>query len=293
MRKILRLVLLLFILIIIGTIYIVKKSNNINNNNDRSSDIYERELIFRVFNEDSAKNMIHEMFIDDTKWNSDKYPISKHFKDKYKTKYDINKDFTDKNSIGAGLEYANEKGIRIVIDLSLKDKSIDKNFTRYYYDCIVDKNGELYDLEYKYKVPYIYVVDEYWGEGYERADGKSEAKTESAALGLIEFMINPHKEGMAGMYYEDMTEEKLPFTEDCKIINRPNLDILGEPNYSYWYGNNEYDDESNVDIKDRYSKDGFPYLIVEFDDFTKKYEVKYHVNDENFFDYIEFVEVKD
>ena len=49
------------------------------------------------------------------------------------------------------------------------------------------------------------------------------------------------------------------------------MEILGEPNYSYWYGNNEYDDENNVDIKDRYSKDGFPYLIVEFDDFTIKY----------------------
>ena len=70
------------------------------------------------------------------------------------------------------------------------------------------------------------------------------------------------------------------------------MEILGEPNYSYWYGNNEYDDENNVDIKDRYSKDGFPYLIVEFDDFTIKYEVKYHVNDEKFFDYIEFVEVE-
>lgn len=293
MRKTLRIIILFMILlIIIGIIYMFEKSKNIKESSLEIIKINQREPIFRTFNVESAKKMIHEMFIDDTKWNSDKYPISQHFKDKYKTKYDINKDFTDKNSIGADLEGSNEKTIRIEIDCSLKDKSIDKNFVRYYYDCIVDKNGELYDLEYKYKVPYVYVVDEYWGEGYERADGKSEAKTEYDALGLIEYMINPHKEGMAGMYYEDMTEEKLPFTENCKIINRPNLDILGEPNYSYWYGNDELDDENEVDIKDRYSKDGFPYLIVEFDDFTKKYEVKYHVNDEYFFDYIEFVEVK-
>lgn len=294
MRKRLRLVLLFFILlIIIGIIYIIKKSNNTNNSSVESSYMYERESIFRVFNEDSAKKMIHEMFIDDTKWNSDMYPISKHFKDKYKTKYDINKDFTDKNSIGANIECVKESGIRIRVSCGLKDKSIDKNFTRYYYDCIVDKNGELYDLEYKYKVPYVYVVDEYWGEGYERADGKSEAKTESAALGLIKFMINPHAVNPFGQCYdEDMTEENLPLADNCRIINRPNMSELGVPNNmgTYWYGidaQSEIDDYTQI-----YSKDGFPYLIVEFDDFTKKYEVKYHVNDENFFDYIEFVEVK-
>ena len=291
MRKKLRLVVLFFILLlIISIIYIVKKSNNVNNNSVESSEMYKREPIFRVFNEDSAKKMIHEMFIDDTKWNSDMYPISKHFKDKYKTKYDINKDFTDTNSIGAGLKYANEKGIRIEIDCSLKNKGIDRNFTRYYYDCIVDKKGELYDLEYKYKVPYVYVVDEHWGEGYERADGKIEADS-SYVYYLLAYIANKYvNDDFAWNPYEELafSEEKMPYAEDCKIINRPNIDELGVPNASYWYDSDLNEDYDGICA---YSKDGYPYLVFEYDDHKIKYEVKYHVNDENFFDYIEFVEV--
>ena len=295
MRHRLRLVLLVFVLLfVVGIIYIIRKSNSISN--DDTVEIIkknQRDLLFREFNAESAKYMIHDMFIDDAKWNSDKYPISQHFKEKYQSKYDISDDFTVNNSIGADLEYANDKGIRIIVDCSLKDKSANKNYVRYHYDCIVDNNGELYDIEYKFKVPYVYTVDEYWGEGYERADGKSVANTEEGAMSLIEYMINPHKQGRAGAYYEYMTYDKLPLTENCKIINKPDFNILGPLVFSYWYGDDsDVDYEHEITKEERYSKDGYPYLIMEFENFTKKYEVKYHVNDEYFFDYIEFVEVK-
>ena len=296
MRHRLRLVILLFVaLFIVAIIIIIRKSNEIKN--DNTADIIrinQREPLFRKFNAESAKYMIHEMFIDDAKWNSDKYPISQHFKEKYKSKYDINDDFTENNSIGANIEDVKNSIIRIRISCGLKDKSIDKNFVRYYYDCIVDNNGELYDLEYKFKVPYVYTVDEYWGESYERADGKSVAKTEADALSLIEYMVNPHKEGRAGAYYEYMSYDKLPLTNDCKIINKPDFDILGPLVFSYWYGDDsDIDYEIEISREEMYSKEGYPYLILEFEDYKKKYEVKYHVNDEYFFDYIEFVEVKD
>ena len=285
-RFLLLLFVALFVVLIICVINLIGRDNT-----EEIIRINEREPLFRVFNAESAKYMIYDMFIDDAKWNSDKYPISQHFKEKYKSKYDISDDFTENNSIGADLEYANDKGIRIIVDCSLKDKSANKNYVRYHYDCIVDNNGELYDLEYKFKVPYVYTIDEHLGKTYKRSDGKYDTK-EYPIYNLLAYIANKYvNDDFDFNPYEDFkySEEKMPYAENCRIINRPDLDVIGIPEFSYWYNSNWNEDYNGNDI---YSKDGFPYLVFEYDDHKIKYEVKYHVNDEYFFDYIEFVEVK-
>ena len=284
MRRIIKIVLSLFILFtILVTAIIYQKINktgiDITQNSSSIEDISKRPSWMKTFNDNNNASILQNIFDSESEWNDEKYPISKHFKEKFKTKKDVNDNFDIKEPV----EARNESDEKHIVSLFY-------DTTKYYYKYYVNDLGELDDLEYIRQVEYKKVKSKEI-DGYElvRADDKIEAKTHPEIL--LAYIANKYvHDNFAYNPYEDFSEERMPYADNCKIINRPNLKELGIPNASYWY---DSDLNENYDGTGAYSKDGYPYLIFEYDDHNIKYEVKYHVNDENFFDYIEFVEVKD
>lgn len=284
MRRSIKIVLSLFILFTILIIVIVYQKINkigidITQNNSSVEDVSKRPDWMKTLNSSNHGSIFYNLFQFESAWNDEKYPISKHFKEKFKTKKDVNDNFDIKEPVDANIESGEKQIVSLFYDT-----------TKYYYKYYINDLGELDDLEYIREVEYK--KDEYWGNSFLRLDGKIEADN-SFVYNLLAYIANKYvNDDFAWNPYEELafSEEKMPYADNCKIINRPNLEELGIPNASYWY---DSDLNENYDGTGAYSKDGYPYLIFEYDDHNIKYEVKYHVNDENFFDYIEFVEVKD
>lgn len=279
MKKKLFVVIPIVLIIFITTILILKLSNK-----NEKIDIYkgptEDELSKRLeWMKEADNNNIHtiisNIFHSETIWNDDKYPISRHFKQKYKHRSDVNAKFKNNDRIEETIVLSNRQIFTIFYDL-----------IKYYYKYYINEYGELDDIEYIREVEYIKIKDELGFDDYIRADGKIEV---TDPWSFINFFTYPGTMTDSGFNFEgDISEFYTSLSNDYELINKPKLEEIGTPKNAYWM---EYNSEEG-DIEVMYLKDGNPYLIIEFyEGFIKKYEIRYHINDDNLFDYIEWIDV--
>ena len=155
MRRIIKIVLSLFILFTILIIVIVcQRINKINTDvvQDKTNfeDISKRPDWMKTFNDNNNASILQNIFDSESERNNEKYPISKHFKEKFKTKKDVNGNFDIKEPV----EARNESDEKHIVSLFYDN-------VKYYYKYYVNYLGELDDLEYIRQVEYKH--DNYWG----------------------------------------------------------------------------------------------------------------------------------
>ena len=207
-------------------------------------------------------------------WN-DPNLISENFKSKFKSGIDILPELNSfVDGCGAGNETINGKKVVCIDGLTKSyysekyDCNIDQ-VTAYYYDYVINEKEQLDDLIFLYKK----VFPERIALTGERLDGKKDIYSETVAE-LLHYIANPYH-NFDIIYTHNYSEESMPYSDTCKIINRPNLEEIGIPE-------NSYDEKEGEDV----------YIIFEYPTKKIKWKVNYKVDDDSMFDYIEFVEVK-
>ena len=216
-------------------------------------------------------------------WNN--YALtSDNFRNKYKRAKDILPEIENFGEgiygVGADSEYSEFYDRKVIVIDGVTKKYESEKFgsvyqvTYYYYDYIINDREQLDDLILLYKR----VGAEISEDTYERIDGKVEADG-NYRWDLLLFIANPYHKFSEKEY----TEEMMPYSENCKIINRPNLEDIGIPDVS----REKWDDGGNVYIEFEYWDKVFPYPTEPSKTYT--WEVKYKINTDYFFEYIEFI----
>lgn len=284
MRKIILIIATCFVVFII-LIGIKIYNSNLHNNISESVSVETKTQMkkYMTFNNENANSIIFSVFGFDENWNSDDYPISDNFKHKYYTKNDINAKFINATNVSA------------VVDIIRNDKIIlnvgsnNEPNINYYYECIVNDDGELDDLKYIRQVEYA----EYPGESgimeLQRKDRKIEAKNSNITELLLRYIACSKPNDITGDEFQYFSEERMPYSDICEVIGRPNKEEIGNPEFVYF--GDEHPMTGERKYEDDKSPDGYPYLTFDYGDYIKKYEVIYKINDENFFDYIEYKRV--
>lgn len=282
MKLKIKLLIIGIVIVIVGTIFIrscsknmVKKMNlDSSIENESFSNVTETENnLGRVIecDENHVGSIVRALVQDAPNyWNSDL--ISDNFKGKYKCARDIQPEIENLLDVGAGKEILNGKSIISISGLISKEDlgeyngSIEK-VVYYYYDYIINNKNQLDDLIFFHKG-----ISETYTLTGERTDGKKLAR-ENNISELLHFIANPYHD-FDFYSTKNYSEEAMPYSETCKIVNRPDLDKLGVPD-------NSYDEKKGDDV----------YIVFEYPDWKVTWKVNYKVNDDLFFDYIEYIEV--
>lgn len=200
--------------------------------------------------------------------------ISENFKSKFKSGIDILPELHSfVNGCAADSKIIDGKRV-IAISGGIKSYESEKyghidQAAAYYYDYVINEKEQLDDLIFLYKK----VFPERIAITGKRLDGKKDIYPETVAE-LLHYIANPYHD-FDIIYTHDYSEETMPCSDICKIINRPNLDELGVPD-------NSYDEKIDDDV----------YIVFEYPNRKIKWKVNYEVNDDELFDYIEYIEVK-
>lgn len=224
--------------------------------------------------ERNLDNVVNGLIGDSKYYWNDKF-ISDNFYEKYKSAKDICPDSYNWTSVGAGKSKLKEKNVVSINGMSKSYYSDEygcdiQQTTACFYDYIINEKNQLDDLIFISKKVYPEIIS-ITGE---RLDGKKEAKPDRVSE-LLHYIANPYHD-FDFYSTKNYSEEAMPYSDICKIINRPNLDKLGIPD-------NSYDEKRGDDT----------YIIFEYPDWTVTWKVNYKVNDDLFFDYIEYIEANE
>lgn len=194
-------------------------------------------------------------------WNI--YPITQHFKDKFKNKYGIIPEMDNIRMVDGGRDTSKDNKLIPLVHCYWKDGYRNDGCieTIYYFDYKVDENEQLDDLILLRKVDY--------GEFGERLDGKKDVDILNIGLHIYAYMF-PYDTSIDTYYLL-----KVPISDDCIVENKPDLNVPIEK------------------IIRRDKNDNSVYMKFKYMDCNIILRVKYEINDDYQISYLNFNEISD
>lgn len=225
------------------------------------------ELAIKIKDDDDAVGLILILAIEGyVDW--DKLKLSDKFKKKYRNGRSIidNVDEYQHFSSGYDVEFGWHKKNTVWLTGDKYDnifntlKYGDAVSTEFCFEYYVDENNLLDDVKLIRKKDVFSINGE-------RVDGKKEVSYDYLPYYIHKFS-NPHNKDV-NEYFTDV-----PFAKNYQVLNKPNIDELGEPK------------ESNCKI------DGEKVtLTFDYGTYKKEWDVKYNIDTDYQLDYLEFVEM--
>lgn len=230
--------------------------------------IYLNEKV-KIINEDSremdAISEIEKALSFEYDWN--KLFLTDNFKRKFKNRYGIIKTFLVLSNPFVMKYNDPEKHNIVEVEFDIIEP-FDLNISIIcYFEYFLDNSGFVDDIELLTK----YYVD---SATLVRIDDIVPATYDNIENLLLYMADGTHNfdNGINAPHY---TDKNLPLSKNCKIINRPNVMVIGHPKKSYYKKENEKE-----------------YIILEYDDKDNIiYEVNYTIDKDFNFEYIVFIKI--